>query len=92
MTTYNLEFGKVGASYPVPPTTIMADDETAFARAVARYAIPYLRPALEAEGRPELADCFFRANEACTVGEFMWLDLSTGQMARFCGTRIVVAT
>ena len=92
MTTYNLDFGKVGDSYPVPPATITTDDETAFVRAVAEYAIPHLRPALEAEGRPELADCFFRTNADCTVGEFIWLDLPTGAGARFCGSRITVAT
>lgn len=92
MTTYSLEFGKVGDNYPVPPTTITADDETTFVRAVAEYAIPYLRPVLEAEGRPELADCLFRVNSDCTAGEFLWLDLLTGQGARFCGTRIVSDT
>lgn len=92
MTTYHLEFGKVGDGYPVPPTTVTAGDETTFVHAVAQYAIPYLRPALETEGRPELADCFFRANEDCTAGEFMWVDLPTGQGARFCGARIFITT
>ncbi|GAA1887621.1 hypothetical protein GCM10009837_06700 [Streptomyces durmitorensis] len=88
MTTYSLEFGKVGDTYPVPATTITADDENVFHRAVAEYAIPYLKPALEAAGCPELADCFFRVNSDHSYGDFVWLDLPSGKGARFCATRI----
>jgi hypothetical protein len=88
MATYHLEFGKVGDSYPVPATTITAVDENEFARAVAKHAIPYLKPALEALGRPELADCFFRTTKDPTYGDFMWIDFMGNKAAHFCGTRI----
>lgn len=93
MTTYRLEFGKVGDSYPVPAAcfTVDGSDENALPRAVADYAIPYLKPALEAAGRPELADCFFRMTSDPGYGEFMWLDLATGNGARFCAARITPA-
>lgn len=92
MTSYTLTFGKVGDDYPVPATTITVDDrdENAFPRAVAAYAIPHLRPALEAAGHPEYADCFFRVSSDPSYGEFMWLDLVTGKGARFCATRVAV--
>lgn len=91
MTTYRLDFGKVGDTCPVPATSITVDssDENALPRAVVAYAIPYLKPALEAAGCPEFADCFFRTDPADpTYGEFMWLDLASGGGARFCATRI----
>lgn len=88
MTTYQLEFGKVGDSYPVPPLTLQTSDPDEFAKAVAQHAIPHLRPALEVAGRPELADCVFVADLAHGHGHFLWLDLVTGEGARFCGARI----
>ncbi|MYY79695.1 MULTISPECIES: hypothetical protein [unclassified Streptomyces] len=91
MTTYQLQFGKVGDTYPVPDTTITAEDETAFAQAVAEYAIPYLKPALEAAGCPEFGDCFFRTTSDPGYGDFMWIDLASGGGARFCATRISTA-
>ena len=91
-TTYSIEFGKVGDSYPVPAAEFTVDsrDENALPRAVAEYAVPYLKPALEAAGHPEYADCLFRIDGS--YGEFMWLDLSGGQGARFCPARITPVT
>lgn len=91
MTTYHLEFGKLGATYPVPPLTVDADDINDFHRAVARHAIPYLTPVLTEMGRPEAADCFFRTNKDRSMGEFMWLDLAAQRGARFCPARITTA-
>lgn len=88
MTTYTITFGKVGDTYPVPPLTLAVEDDNEFHRTVAEHAIPYLRPALEAAGCPEFADCFFRTDQDRTYGEFMWLDLVGGSGARFCGSRI----
>jgi hypothetical protein len=89
MTTYRIEFGKVGDSYPVPELTLEHTDPNVFARAVAEHAIPHLRPVLDELGRPELADCFFRTDPADpTYGEFMWLDLAGGIGARFCPARV----
>lgn len=90
MTTYSLEFGKVGEVYPVPPAEITVDDrdENAFHRAVAAYAIPHLEPALEAAGCPEFADCFFRHDPERTHGDFLWLAPDFTGGASFCATRI----
>lgn len=89
MTTYRIEFGKVGDIYPVPPLTLKHDDPNTFDRAVAAHAIPHLRPVLADLGRPELADCFFRTDPADpTYGEFMWVDLVSGLGARFCPARL----
>lgn len=88
MSTYSIEFGKLGDGYPVPPLTVTTDDDNEFHRAVAAHAIPYLRPILEQLGHPEYADCFFNVNRERAYGEFMWLDLVGGQGARFCPARI----
>jgi hypothetical protein len=88
MTTYRIEFGKVGETYPVPELTLAYDDPNVFARAVAEHAIPHLKPVLEELGRPELADCFFHVNPELTCGQFMWLDLVGGNGARFCPARL----
>lgn len=89
MTTYRIEFGKVGDTYPVPPITVDFSDPNKAAREVAAHAIPHLTPVLAALGRPELADCFFRTDPADrTYGEFMWLDLAGGKGARFCPARL----
>jgi hypothetical protein len=86
MTTYRIEFGH---AWPVPPITVDFTDPTTAAREVAAHAIPYLKPALTEKGRPELADCFFRIDPADrTYGEFMWLDLLSGNAARFCPARL----
>ncbi|MFI1928308.1 hypothetical protein [Streptomyces sp. NPDC020377] len=87
-TTYLIEFGKLGDTYPVPPITVDFSDPNEAERQVARHAIPHLKPALEQLGRPELADCFFRTNQERTYGEFMHLDLAGGEGARFCPARL----
>lgn len=89
MTTYRIEFGKVGDVRPVPTLTVDADDRDVLHRAVAEYAIPYLTPVLAGLGHPEYADCLFRTNREVTQGEFMWLDLDGGGIgATFCRARI----
>lgn len=88
MTTHRITFGKVGETYPVPPLTLAAEDDNEFHRAVAAHAVPHLRPALTALGRPELADCIFEFDSERTHGNFLWLDVLSGQGARFCGARI----
>ncbi|MET9150005.1 hypothetical protein ABZX82_01800 [Streptomyces griseoflavus] len=86
MSTYRIEFGP---AWPVPPITVDFADPNQAARAVASHAIPHLTPMLAAKGRPELADCFFRTNRECTVGEFMWIDLAGDRAARFCPARLI---
>ena len=85
MTTYRIEFGP---SWPVPPITVDFTDRNAAARQVAEHAIPYLRPVLVDKGRAELADCFFHANRALTVGTFMTVDLAGQSATRFCPARL----
>ncbi|SCF61987.1 hypothetical protein [Streptomyces sp. Ncost-T10-10d] len=88
MTTYRIEFGKVGDIYPVSPLTLPLDEINAFCRQVAEHAIPYLRPVLTEMGRPELADCLFHMNEDRSMGQFLWLDLAAGKGAQFCPARL----
>ncbi|MFH9389806.1 hypothetical protein OH810_31735 (plasmid) [Streptomyces albidoflavus] len=88
MTTYRIEFGKVGDTYPVPPITVDWTDPNRAAREVAAHAIPHLKPVLESLGRPELADCLFSADRERAYGEFMWLDLAGERGARFCPARL----
>lgn len=88
MTVYRIEFGKLGDEYPVPPITVDYADPNAADRAVAEHAIPHLRPVLEALGRPEYADCFFRTSKDMTYGDFMWLDIAGGKGAHFCPARL----
>ena len=88
MTTYRIEFGKVGETYPVPPLTLQFDEINAFCRAVGEHAIPHLRPALIEMGRPELADCLFHMSKDRSRGQFLWLDLAAGKGARFCPVRL----
>lgn len=90
MTTYHIEFGKVGDTYPVPPLTLQFDEINAFYRAVGDHAIPHLRPVLTEMGRPELADCLFHMSKDRSVGQFLWLDLAAGKGARFCPVRLTV--
>ncbi|MGW5197325.1 hypothetical protein [Streptomyces spiralis] len=89
MNTYRVEFGP---AWPVPPITVDFTDRTAAARTVAEHAIPHLTPVLEAKGRPELADCFFRSDRELTEGSFMWVDLAEGMSALFCPARLTPAT
>ncbi|HEY5834928.1 DUF1643 domain-containing protein [Streptomyces sp.] len=88
VTTYRIEFGKVGTANPVPELTLTEDDPNQFARAVAAHAIPYLTPVLAGLGHPEYVDCFFRVSPDRSMGEFWWLDLTTGKGTRFCPARI----
>ncbi|GGW81994.1 hypothetical protein [Streptomyces griseoloalbus] len=89
MTTYRIEFGKVGETYPVPPITLEHTDPNEFARKVAAHAIPYLTPVLAEMGRPELADCFFRVDRNDpTYGDFLWIDLAANKGAQFCPARL----
>ena len=91
MTTYTIEFGYLGEGRPVPDLTVEADDPNEFHRAVAKHAIPYMKPVLEQMGHPEAADCFFHTNKAMSMGQFMWLDLAAGKGGRFCAARITAA-
>ncbi|MFF7022966.1 hypothetical protein ACFY97_18435 [Streptomyces klenkii] len=91
MATYQLEFGKVGETYPVPPLTATADTIEDLCRQVEQHAIPHLKPTLTEMGRPELADCFFRLSSDPTYGDFLWLDLVAGAGARFCAVRITTS-
>jgi hypothetical protein len=88
MTTYRIEFGKVGETYPVPELTLAYDDPNVFARAVAEHAIPHLAPVLAEKGQPELSDCFFSTDRALTVGAFMHIDLAGESVTRFCPARL----
>ncbi|MCX5584226.1 hypothetical protein [Streptomyces erythrochromogenes] len=90
MTTYQLEFGRLGETYPVPPLTVTAANRHELARRVEEHASPFLAPVLAELGRPELADCLFRTDRNATCGEFMWLDLAGGVGASFCAARIRV--
>lgn len=85
MTVYRIEFGP---AWPVPPITVDFSDRTEADRAVAKHAIPHLRPVLIEKGRPELADCFFQTNRELTAGQFMWLDLAGEKAAQFCPARL----
>ncbi|MFD9463502.1 hypothetical protein [Streptomyces sp. NPDC060027] len=85
MTVYRIEFGP---AWPVPSITVDYADPNVAARAVAEHAIPHLRPALAAKGRPELADCFFQTNRERTAGQFMWLSLAGEKAAQFCPARL----
>lgn len=92
MTAYTLTFGQLGQARPVPPVTLPYEDADSFTRAVNAYAQPHLKPALEAEGRPELIDCLFHMNADRTEGYFLWMDLANGVGARFCAARIEKAS
>ena len=91
MTHYTVEFGHLGEGRPVPDLTIETDDINEFHRAVAKHAIPYMKPVLTEMGQPEAADCFFQTNKDLTMGQFMWLDLVAEKGARFCAARITTA-
>ena len=88
MPTYHVEFGALGDGRPVPDFSITTDDINEFHRAVARHAVPYMRPVLEAMGHPEYADCFFHVSDDRTAGQFMWIDILANRGVRFCGARI----
>jgi len=88
MTTLHVEFGP---AWPVPPITLDFADRTQACRAVAEHAIPHLRPVLAEKGHAEYADCFFHTDRKLTTGQFMWLDLASGEGVRFCPARLSAA-
>ncbi|MFJ4637517.1 hypothetical protein ACIP69_18070 [Streptomyces hygroscopicus] len=91
MTSYTIEFGHLGEGRPVPDLTVDTDDINEFHRAVARHAIPYMKPVLTEMGHPEAADCFFHTNKDMSMGQFMWIDFQSGKGGRFCAARITAA-
>lgn len=91
MTTYTVEFGHLGEGRPVPDLTVETDDINEFHRAVAKHAIPHMKPVLTEMGRPEAADCIFHTNKDMSMGQFLWIDFQTGGGARFCAARITAA-
>lgn len=87
MATYEIEFGALGDSRPVPPLTIRTTAPDVLTRTVVEHA-RHITPILAAMGRPELADCLFRMNRDRTMGQFLWLDLAGGKGAEFLPARI----
>lgn len=90
MATYEIEFGKLGDSRPVPPLTVRTTDPNVLARTVVEHARPYITPVLADMGHPEYADCLFQTNRDRTMGQFLYLDLAGGKGAQFLGARITV--
>ncbi|MGA4867472.1 DUF4326 domain-containing protein [Streptomyces lavendulocolor] len=88
MATYQIEFGALGDTRPVPPLTIQTTDPDTLSRTVVEHARPHITPVLTTMGRPELADCLFRTNSDRTMGRFRWLDLASGKAAEFLPARI----
>lgn len=88
MATYQLEFGKLGDTRPVPPLTVRTTDPNVLARTVVEHARPHITPVLTDMGRPELADSLFRMNRDRTMGQFLYLDLAGGTGAEFLPARI----
>ncbi|MFE9398623.1 hypothetical protein [Streptomyces flavidovirens] len=91
VVTYRIEFGLLGASRPVPPLVVTTDDINVLQRAVVAHARPHMEPVLAELGRPEYADCMFQTNPDRTKGQFLWLDVMTGEGARFLPARINTA-
>ncbi|MFC5802763.1 DUF4326 domain-containing protein [Streptomyces formicae] len=88
MATYQLEFGKLGKTNPVPPLTVRTTDPNVLSRTVVEHARPHITPVLTEMGRPELADCLFQVNPDRTKGGFLWLDLAGAKAASFLAARI----
>lgn len=88
MALYEIEFGALGDSRPVPNLTVQTTDLNVLDRAVAEHARPHITPVLTEMGRPELADCLFRMNRDRTVGQFLHLNMATGMAAEFLAARI----
>jgi len=88
MATYEIKFGALGDSRPVPPLTIRTIDPNEPSREVVEHARPHITPVLTEMGRPELADSLFRMNRARTMGQFLYLDLAAGTGAEFLPARI----
>lgn len=88
MAIYEIEFGALGDSRPVPPLTVTTGDINELSRTVVEYARPHITPVLTEMGRPECADALFRMNSDRTMGEFLWLDIAAGKQAAFLPARI----
>lgn len=88
MATYEIEFGALGDTRPVPDLTVRTTDPNELSRTVVEHARPYITPVLTEMGRPELADSLFRMNRDRTMGQFLYLDLTGGKGAEFLPTRI----
>ncbi|MDI9885947.1 DUF4326 domain-containing protein [Streptomyces sp. HNM0645] len=88
MATYQLEFGHLGDSRPVPDLTVQTTDLNDLSRRVVEHARPHIAPVLAEMGRPELADCIFQINPDRTKGGFLWLDLASAKAASFLAARI----
>lgn len=88
MATYEIEFGALGESRPVPTLTVTTRDINELSRTVVEHARPHITPVLAEMGRPECADAMFRVNSDRTMGQFLWLDIVAGKQATFLATRI----
>lgn len=88
MATYEIEFGALGDSRPVPPLTVRTTDPNELSKTVVEYVRPHITPVLTEMGRPELADCLFRMTRDRTAGQFLWLDLAAGRSAEFLPVRV----
>lgn len=88
MATYEIEFGALGDTRPVPPLTVRTTDPNALSKTVVEHARPHITPVLAEMGRPELADCLFRMNRDRSMGQFLHLDLVAGTGAEFLPARI----
>ncbi|WP_331756310.1 DUF4326 domain-containing protein (plasmid) [Streptomyces sp. NBC_01590] len=88
MARYDIEFGKLGDSRPVPDLTVQTTDPDVLGRTVADHARPYITPVLAEMGHPEYADCLFRTTPDRSMGEFLWLDLAGARGVAFLAARI----
>lgn len=88
MARYDIEFGKLGDSRPVPNLTVQTTDLNTLDRAVAEHARPHILPVLTAMGHPEYADALFRMNRNRTMGQFLHIDLVGGCGVQFLAARI----
>lgn len=90
MATYEIEFGALGDTRPVPSLTVRTTDPNVLARTVSAHARPFIEPVLAEMSRPELADCMFQTSRDRTMGQFLYLDLATMSSAAFLPARIAV--
>jgi hypothetical protein len=89
MTTYRIEFGKLGDTRPVPAVTITAADRDDLCRQIQDHARPHMLPALTELGWPELAEqAFFHPSRDLSSGQFLALSLAAGTGAKFLPARI----
>ncbi|MEU9947048.1 DUF4326 domain-containing protein [Streptomyces sp. NPDC047939] len=89
MARYDIEFGALGDSRPVPNLTVQTTDLDVLSRTVVEHARPHITPVLAEIGRSELVDCLFRMNRDRTMGQFLHLNLTAGTGAEFLPARIV---